>query len=370
MPALTTAAIVEAAGTPFALTEVELDDPRPNELRVRMVAVGVCHTDLSVAAGGLPFPLPGVLGHEGAGVVEAVGSAVTRAAVGDRVLLSFTSCGGCGSCRDGHPAYCDTWLPDNLVGGARRDGSSPIRRDGVAVGGHFFGQSSFARHAIVDERSVVRVDERVPLDVLAPLGCGVLTGVGAVWHALAPRPGATMLITGAGAVGLSAVMAAGLSSAGRIIVADRLPERLKLALEFGAHEVIDVTQTDLASAVTGLTSLGLDGVIETTGSTEVLGTAIGALAPRGTAVIVGAPPFGATVPVDVTFMLAGRRIVGVTLGDAETQALIPALVDLVAAGRLPIERLITHYEFEDIAAAVEDLHGGRSIKAVLRFGDA
>ena len=184
MTITTQAAVVESGGAPFTLVDVELDEPRADEVLVRMTAAGLCHTDLGVASGGLPFPLPGVLGHEGAGVVERVGAAVTSVAPGDHVLLSFTSCGGCGNCRGGHPAYCATWLPDNLIGGSRRDGSATITRAGEPLGGHFFGQSSFSRLAVADERSVVKVDPGAPLETIAPLGCGVQTGVGAVWHVL------------------------------------------------------------------------------------------------------------------------------------------------------------------------------------------
>ncbi|NGY63256.1 NAD(P)-dependent alcohol dehydrogenase [Lentzea sp. NEAU-D13] len=368
MPTTTTAAVVESAGAAFALSEVVLDDLRPDEVRVRVTAAGVCHTDLGVAAGHLPFPLPGVLGHEGAGIVEEVGSGVTSVAVGDQVLLSYTSCGRCANCRAGHPAYCDTWLPSNLIGGERADGTSPISRDGVPLGGHFFGQSSFAHHAVVDERSLVKVPADAPLDLLAPLGCGIMTGAGAVWNVLAPRPGATLLVTGAGAVGLSAVMAARLTPATRIIAADRVPRRLALAAELGATDTIDTTRQDLGEAVAALTSgRGADGVVETTGNAGVLGTAVSSLAARGTAVIVGAPAFGTQVPVDVNFMLPGRQVVGLTMGDAETQSLIPALVGLITAGRLPIDRLVTHYKFEEIGQAVDDVLAGVTIKPVLRL---
>ncbi|OZE28916.1 alcohol dehydrogenase [Rhodococcus sp. 05-2255-1e] len=364
----TTAAVVESGGAAFTLSPVELGEPRSGEVRVRIVAAGLCHTDLGVAAGGLPFPLPGVLGHEGAGVVEAIGPGVTGVQEGDHVLLSFTSCGTCGNCRSGHPAYCATWLPLNLIGGARADGSSPITRNGTALGGHFFGQSSFANHAIVDERSLVRVDSSAPLEILAPLGCGVQTGVGAVWNVLRPRPGDTVVVTGAGAVGLSAIMAAALTPAAKIIAVDRVAERLELATELGATHVVDATREDTAAALAELTEgSGVDGAIETTGSVGVLRTAIDALAPRGTAVVVGAPPFGTEVPVDVNAMLPGRRIVGLTLGDSETQTLIPVLVDLVVSGRLPLQRLITHYRFDDINSAVADMISGASIKPVLLF---
>lgn len=364
----TTAAVVESAGAGFTLGEVALDELRPDEVRVRIVATGVCHTDLGVAAGALPFPLPGVLGHEGAGIVEETGAAVTRVRTGDRVLLSYTSCGRCANCRDGHPAYCETWLPANLLGGQRPDGTSPISRDGTPLGGHFFGQSSFAAQAIADERSVVKVAADAPLDLLAPLGCGIMTGAGAVWNVLAPRPGATLLVTGAGAVGLSAVMAARLTPATRIIAVDRVPHRLGLARELGATDTIDTSGADLAGAVGELTGgRGVDGVVETTGNAGVLATAIGALAARGTAVVVGAPAFGTEVPVDVNFLLPGRHVVGLTMGDAETQTLVPTLAELVAAGRFPLEKLVTHYEFGQIQQAVDDMLEGKAIKPVLRL---
>lgn len=368
MTTTTAAAVVESAGAGFTFSDVELADPRPDEVLVRIVAAGVCHTDLGVAGGHLPFPLPGVLGHEGAGVVEATGSAVTRVRPGDQVLLSFTSCGTCANCRDGHPAYCATWLPLNLIGGTRADGSATLSRDGENLGGHFFGQSSFARHALVDERSLVKVPADAPLDLLAPLGCGVQTGVGAVWNVLQPRPGDAIVVTGAGAVGLSAVMAARLTPATRIIAVDRVPERLALARELGATHTVDTTDTDLAEAIADITGgAGADGVVETTGNTGVLAAAVGTLAARGTAVIVGAPAFGTTVPIDVNFMIPGRRVVGLTLGDSETQSLIPVLVDLVASGRLPVDRLVKHYKFEEIGQAVADVVSGATIKPVLRF---
>lgn len=364
----TTAAVVESAGAGFSLTEVDLAEPRPDEVLVRMVAAGVCHTDLGVAMGALPFPLPGVLGHEGAGVVEAVGSSVTRVVPGDQVLLSFTSCGRCGGCRGGHPAYCDAWLPLNLLGGARADGSPTISRGGEVLGGHFFGQSSFARHALVDERSLVKVVADAPLELLAPLGCGVQTGAGAIWNVLKPAPGACVVVTGAGAVGLSAVMAATLTPATRVIAVDRVPDRLELARELGATHTVDTRGADLNEAIAEITGgAGADGVVETTGNTGVAGAAIGALAAQGTAVLVGAPAFGATAAVDVNFMLPGRKVVGLTLGDSETQTLIPVLVDLVTSGRMPVGKLVRTYEFEEIQRAVGDVVSGETIKPVLRF---
>ncbi|MFJ8362138.1 NAD(P)-dependent alcohol dehydrogenase [Streptomyces sp. NPDC093984] len=368
MTTTTRAAVVESGGAPFTLSEVELDDPGPGEALVRMVATGLCHTDLGVASGGLPFPLPGVLGHEGAGVVEAVGPDVTGVEPGDHVVLSFTSCGGCRNCRDGHPAYCATWLPLNLIGGRRADGTSTISRDGTPLGGHFFGQSSFAERALVDERSLVKVDPEVPLASIAPLGCGVQTGVGAVWNVLRPRAGSTLVVLGAGAVGLSAVMAAALTPAARIIAVDRVAERLALAKELGATHTVNASEADLAEALALLTDgQGADGVVETTGSVAVLRQGADALAARGTLVVVGAPPFGTEVALDVNGLLPGKQIVGITLGDSETQTFIPALVQLVKEGRLPLDRLIGTYPFAEIDQAVRDMSAGKTIKPVLTF---
>ncbi|MEV6999121.1 NAD(P)-dependent alcohol dehydrogenase [Streptomyces sp. NPDC093982] len=364
----TRAAVVESGGAPFTLSDVQLDEPGPHEAVVRMVATGLCHTDLGVASGGLPFPLPGVLGHEGAGVVEAVGPEVTGVAPGDHVVLSFTSCGDCRNCRGGHPAYCATWLPLNLIGGRRADGTGTISRGGEELGGHFFGQSSFAERALVDERSLVKVDPEVPLASIAPLGCGVQTGVGAVWNVLKPVTGSTVVVLGAGAVGLSAVMAAALTPATHVVAVDRVDERLSLAKELGATHTVNATEADLGEALAEITGgQGADGVVETTGNVGVLRQGVDALAARATLVVVGAPPFGTEVALDVNGLLGGKQIVGLTLGDAETQTFIPALVRLVKEGRLPLHRLISTYPFADIDQAVRDMGAGKAIKPVLTF---
>lgn len=289
-------------------------------------------------------------------------------APGDHVVLSFTSCGDCRNCRGGHPAYCATWLPLNLIGGRRADGTSTISRDGEPLGGHFFGQSSFAERALVDERSLVKVDPDVPLESIAPLGCGVQTGVGAVWNVLKPVNGSTIVVLGAGAVGLSAVMAAALSPATTIVAVDRVSERLQLAKELGATHTVTAGESDLGEALAEITGgQGADGVVETTGNVGVLRQGVDALAARGTLVIVGAPPFGTEVALDVNGMLGGKQVVGLTLGDVETQTFIPALVRLVKEGRLPLHRLISTYPFADIDQAVRDMRAGKAIKPVLTF---
>ena len=363
----TIAAVVHEAGAPFSLEEVELDELRPDEVLVRMVATGLCHTDLSVRAGYIPFPLPGVLGHEGAGIVEAVGAAVKRVVPGDHVLASFTSCGNCPNCTGGHPAYCHTFLPMNLIGGQRTDGSYTISQNGTPLNAHFFGQSSLSRHSIVDERSLVKVDPGAPLDILAPLGCGVQTGAGAVLNILKPEPGSTVVVFGAGGVGLSAVMAAALTGSVRIVSVDLVAPRLALAKEMGATDTIDASTTDPVEAIMAMTNgLGVPYTIETAGVVKVLSQAIQVLAPMGTCAGIGAPPAGSVVEIGPQFMLDGRRYIGTTEGDSNP-GFITTLATLYEQGRLPLDKMIKHYRFEDIEVAAADAHAGVTIKPVLRF---
>ena len=363
----TIAAVVEAPGAPFLLQSVELDEPRPNEVLVCLVATGLCHTDLSAQAGHLPFPLPGVLGHEGAGIVEAVGDEVTGLAIGDHVLASFSSCGECGDCQAERPAYCRQFHARNLFGGSRPDGSPTIFRGGEAIHGHFFGQSALARHALVDARSLVKVAEDAPLEILAPLGCGIQTGAGAVLNALRPDPESTLAVFGAGAVGCAAIMAAALTGIRRIVAVDLVRERLDLALELGATDCVDATTSDPAAVFRGRGS-GVDVAIEATGSVKALGSAIDSLAPRGTCAILSTYPRGTTLPLDVNFMIDGRRLVGVSEGDSDPQRFLPRLVDLFLQGSLPVDRLIRHYAFEDIERAAADARSGVTIKPVVVFG--
>jgi aryl-alcohol dehydrogenase len=364
----TIAAVVPGVDEAFSLRTVQVDDPRPHEVLVRMTAVGLCHTDLSVRHGLTPFPLPGVLGHEGAGVVEAVGNDVRDVRPGDHVLLSFTSCGHCRSCRDEHPSRCDRWGELNLFSGRRGDGSARVGEAGAPLNAGFFGQSSFAEYAAVDERCLVAVAPDLPLDVLAPLGCGIQTGFGTVVNVLQPPEGTTLAVFGAGAVGLAAVMAAKLQPLDRVIVVDRVEERLALAGKLGATDLVDAGSADVPDALRDLTGgRGPDFAIEATGNTGVLEQAIGGLAPAGACAVVGAPRTGATVSVDVKFLMRSRRLVGVTEGDSNPPDFIPKLIDRYRDGQLPLEEVITHYPFARIEDAARDAKSGTTIKPVLLF---
>jgi len=362
----TKAAVLEAPGAPFTTAEVELGEPGAGEVLVRIVATGLCHTDLGVQAGGIPLPLPGVAGHEGAGVVERTGPGVTSVAPGDKVILSFTSCGECPSCLAGHPAYCATWLPRNLVGALRADDSATTTRDGEPIGGHFFGQSSFAQHAIVDERSLVVVAPDADLTVLAPLGCGVLTGFGSMWNVLQPEPGQSVAVYGTGAVGLSGLIAAALRSPAQLIAVDIVPERLELARSLGATHVVDASTEDVAARLSEITGgAGVNLSFDTTGNPQVAKGALASAGVGGTVLVCGAPPPGTEIGVDIQGILPGKVLRGVTMGDAVPQDLIPQLIELHASGKLPLERLQKRYSIDEVQQAAQDMAHGVTVKPVI-----
>jgi aryl-alcohol dehydrogenase len=358
------AAVTAEKDAEFRFTEVQLDEPRQDEMVVRIAAVGLCHTDLSVRGQATPFPLPAVLGHEGTGVVESVGSMVADFAPGDRVVLSFASCGACSACQAGRPVYCAHWVPLNLLGGSRLDGSATLAG---GIHGHFFGQSSFASHALVPARSAVKAPDGIEFDVLAPLGCSVQTGVGAVLNVARPEPGSTMVIFGGGAVGLAALLGAQLTAVGRTVVVDVNPKRLDVASELGATQVIDAAETDPTQAVLDLTGgIGADYAIETSGRLPVLAGAVASLASAGTCVVIGAPPLGSTLPIDVTNLLGrGLKLVGTNQGDSDPRRFLPRLMDLHLEGRLPFDRLISRFDFEQINEAAAAAVDGSVIKPVL-----
>ena len=361
-----TAALTETRGAPFALTPLELDDPRPGEVVVRMVSSGVCHTDLIMRDQWYPVPLPVVLGHEGAGVVEAVGDGVGHVVPGDHVVLTFNSCGDCGMCDHGRPAYCDGFFGCNFSG-ARPDGSSPLRRvGGGSVHGVFFGQSSFATHALATERNVVKVDRDAPLELLGPLGCGVQTGAGAVLNSLDPPAGSSLAIFGTGSVGISAIMAAVIAGCSPIVAIDLNERRLETALELGATHAIDAATDDPVERLRDLTG-GADYTLETTGVASVLRQAVDALGNGGTCGLIGAAALGTEVSLDMSALLFGRSVRGIVEGDSVPRRFIPRLIDFHRQGRFPFDRLIRTYAFEDINQAVEDSEKGATLKPVLTF---
>jgi aryl-alcohol dehydrogenase len=362
----TTAAVSREGHAAPVLETLELEEPRAGEVLVRMVATGVCHTEVGVPAGmGPGTPRPIVLGHEGAGIVERLGPGVTSLAVGDHVVLSGASCGTCANCRRHAPIYCAEMLPRNF-GGLRMDGTSGLSQNGKLMHAQFFGQSSFSQFAVVGERTAVKVTKEVPLEILGPLGCGVITGSGAVINALEVGPDDSIAVFGTGGVGLSAIMAARLVGARRIIAIDVLPARLALARELGATDTLDSNDGDVVKAIHQLVPGGVDFTLNTTSIPHLYTQQLECLSVRGTGGFVTSPR-GDWKPPMFHLLAGGRKLQGIVGGDAAPQRFIPMLIDYYRQGRFPFDRLIRFYEFAAIATAFQDMQRGDTIKPVLRI---
>ncbi|WP_320838596.1 NAD(P)-dependent alcohol dehydrogenase [Zhongshania sp.] len=359
-----TAAVVRKAGAGFQLEICELGEPGPGEVRIKVEACGVCHTDVAARDQHMPVPLPAVLGHEGVGRIEMLGAGVTSFNVGDRVLASFGSCGLCVNCNDGAPGYCDLGLVYMLMG-TRANGSSPITQGGAPLTGHFFAQSSMASYAVVSVNCLVKIDENIPAEIAAPLACGVQTGAGAVLLSMQAKAGKAIAIMGAGTVGLSAIMAAKIVGCSPIIAVDLMDSRLDMAKELGATHVLRGDTNALDEKILALG--GSDYALDTTGVPAIAEIALNTLKKRGMLVCVGVgKPETSLMSVDMGMLMAtGRQIRGVVEGDAIPKDFIPRLIEYYAEGLLPIDKIVTTYSFENINTAVNDSLSGKTIKPVL-----
>ena len=362
-----TAAVFEELDAPFSVDEVEIDEPRAGEVIVRVVAAGVCHTDALAQHGDLPFPAPGVLGHEGAGVVESVGDGVASIRPGMKVVIGWPSCGACRNCLDGEPRYC-LQLGPLVTRGGRADGSTALRRrDGSALHSHFFGQSSFATRAIVDANALVAVPDDAPIELLGPLACGIGTGAGAVLNALRPSLGSSLVVYGVGAVGLAAVMAAACTGVTRLVAVDVHEHRLRLAQELGATDSVNASTTNPVDAVAEICAGPADFALDCTGNVEVLRQAADSVGMRGTVALIGGAPAHAEFTLDHLTTLWGKHVVGILGGERRSETLIRALIDLNRQGRFPYERLITEFPLEQVNEAFAASHSGEVIKPILRM---
>lgn len=365
------AAVVREAGGDFVLEDVEVEEPRADEVLVRIVASGICHTDIAVRNQDINLPLPMVLGHEGSGIVEAVGSGISHLSVGDHVVLSGDSCGVCRHCHEGLPSYCDEFIPRNLLG-QRTDGTSPLSQNGESLRGHFCGQSSFATHSVATGRSAIKVPSDLPIELLGPLGCGLITGAGTVINALKPPPGSSIAIFGVGTVGLAAIMGARLQGCEKIIAVDFHDARLDMAMEIGATHFVKAGEdavTEIRSITGSGTSSGADFSVECSGAPVAVRQAVDCLGRPGWAAQVGATPGGIEIAFSMDEIGMGRGIRGVVLGDAATQTFVPYLAELYRSGRLPYDKFVRYYDFADINQAVHDSAvTGEVIKPILRMG--
>ncbi|MEU0762515.1 NAD(P)-dependent alcohol dehydrogenase [Streptomyces microflavus] len=356
------AAVLRSYEEPFAVEEVMLrSGPADGEILVRIAGCGMCRTDLAVRRSAGRSPLPAVLGHEGAGVVVETGGPDTGLSPGDHVVLSFDSCGHCRNCLGAAPAYCDRFAALNLFGGRTENAARFTDAAGGALAPRWFGQSSFAEYAMVPARNAVRVDASLPLELLGPLGCGFLTGAGAVFNSFGAGPGDTVAVFGAGAVGLAAVMAA--TAAGAFTVAvDRHPERLAQAEKFGAVP-LDAASAGLHGRIQRLTDGGARYALDTTGSGGLINDALRALRPTGHLGLVAR--LHTALPLEPGTLDRGRKISHICEGDAVPGLLIPRLTGLWQAGLFPFDQLIRTYPLADIDEAERDCEAGRVVKPVL-----
>jgi len=363
----TKAAVVFESSGEFSIEQLQISDPNDDEVLVRIVGVGICHTDLAARDMHLPIPAPpSVFGHEGAGVVETVGARVTKVKPGDHVALSWDCCGACPSCKSGNNTYCHNFFLHNF-NGARPDGTTTLRKGDQDIHGAFFSQSSFAEFALANERNVAKVRDDVPLEILGPLGCGVQTGAGAVMNTLKPRPGASIAIFGVGPVGMSAVLAAVVCGCTTIIAVDIIADRLEKAKEFGATHTVNAGEEDPVAAILDITGGGAQFTLECVGNPAVLRQAVDSLPLCGVCGLLGVVPPGTEVSLDMDKIMNGRTVKGIIEGDAIPDLFIPKLIELYSQGRFPFDRLITFYPFDKINQAVEDMEKGRVIKPVLRM---
>lgn len=360
------AAVAREKGGQLSIEEIQLEEPREHEVLVRVVACGVCHTDLAIRDRYYPTPFPVVLGHEGSGVVEKVGAKVTKVQPGDHVVMSFLSCCECSNCQEGHVTYCPDFYLANFSGG-RMDGSIPLKKGDETIHGCFFSQSSFASHCLATDHNIVKVDKDLPLELLGPLGCGVQTGAGAVINALKPGPGSSIAVFGVGTVGISAIMAALVCGSTKIIAVDINDERLEFAKTFGATHVVNSKKTDPIKAIQEITGGGADFSVEAIGIPGVVRQAVDCLRVTGICGLVGAAPMGTEVSVDMNNILFGRALRGVIEGDAIPEVFIPKLIELYRQGRFPFDRLVKYYDFKDINQCIEDLEKGKIFKGILRI---
>jgi aryl-alcohol dehydrogenase len=349
----------------LSVEDIELTGPAPDQILVRMVGCGLCHTDVK-AVGGMGVPKPAVLGHEGAGIVERVGERVRKVKAGDPVVLTYDSCGVCHACRGGNPAYCADCASLNFTD--QRAGQPGSYRQGdQEIHGHFFGQSSFSTYAIARERNTIRVRKDAPLEILGVLGCGVQTGAGAAMNSLRPEPGSSIAIFGVGPVGLSAVLGAVLQGCAPIIAIDVLPSRLEMARQLGAtHAVLASPNTATAMEIRKTVPGGVNYALDTTGRVEGSHQAISALGPKGQFGFVTIPPGGLDLNI-WTVMLQGLSVRGIVQGDSVPDIFIPNLIDLHLAGRFPFDRFVTRYDFAQINQAIEDQAAGKVVKPVFIF---
>jgi S-(hydroxymethyl)glutathione dehydrogenase/alcohol dehydrogenase len=365
------AAILEQLNSPVVIDEVELDEPKDNEVLVKIAATGLCHTDLHCIKGDLAVPLPVVLGHESAGIVEKVGEGVSGLQPGDRVVLTVAPyCGKCPACMMGVPTSCETDPQTAMLMGTMADGTKRLRRKNGEELNHFMAQSSFAEYAVVGESAAVKVRDDAPPDVVCLLGCGASTGVGAVINKARVKAGSSVAVFGCGGVGLAVIMAAKLVGAQPIFAVDLLDSKLEMARQFGATNLVNASSDDPVMKIAAECNGGVEYSFEVIGSPEVITQAFHSVYPRpgGMAVVLGLAPIGATFSIEAWRFMREVVITGCTAGSIRPKIDIPRYVDLFMSGRLPLDKLVSaRYPIEKINEAISDASDGKIVRGVITF---
>jgi S-(hydroxymethyl)glutathione dehydrogenase/alcohol dehydrogenase len=361
------ASVLREPGRPVAVEDVRLEAPRRGEVLVRVAAAGVCHSDLHLADGRLGrgrWPI--VLGHEGSGVVESIGEGVTGVAPGDHVVFCFVpSCGQCGACRSGRRTLCEPAAKHSFAG-TLLDGTSRLRDADGAVLQHGLTVACFAEYAVVAAAGAIPIPKELPLWQAALLGCGVVTGFGAVTHAARVRIGEQVCVIGCGGVGLQVIAAARLAGAATIVAVDRRPEKLEHALRRGATHAVDAQAGDAAREVRAITGGGVDHAFEVVGAAETIRTAWDALRPGGTAIVVGVAGGGTEVSLPAIQFMSEKSIVGSFYGSADPAETFPGLIALIRSGRLELGDVVSHLiELDDVETAYERLRNGEGDRSVV-----
>lgn len=363
------AAVFEEPGRGLEVREVEVEAPHAGEVLVRMAAGGVCHSDLHVMQGVFAAPAPAILGHEGSGVVEAVGPGVTSVRPGDHVILLWRlSCGECEHCTDARPALCASGLQVRRTG-RLPDGTTRFSIEGREIK-HFAGVSSFSEYSVLPEKAVLPIPKDLPLDRAALLGCAVITGYGAVVHSARVRPGSRVAVIGAGGVGLNVVQAAAMAGAEMVVAVDLVPSKLEHARRFGATHTVLASSGDPVAAVRELTGgRGVDYAFDVVGLPATVRQAYDCLAQRGTAVAIGIPPNLAEVTVPIMSLVYDEKVLtGSLYGSSRPRLDIPRLIALYRAGKLKLDELLTRtWPLEQINEAYAALERGEVARSVVTF---
>ena len=362
-----TAAVVHERSGPFTIEQLDLCDPRADELLVEVTATGMCATDLHGRDAYYPTKFPKVFGHEGAGIVRAVGNAVKEFKAGDQVVMAYPWCGECPNCKAHRQSYC-LHAFDLKMNGTRADGSTLHSKNGTPVYSAFFQQSSFGNFTIANQRFAVKVRNDAPIESVCALACGGQTGAGAILNVMRPKAGESFVVFGVGAVGLSALMAAKIAGCDPIIAVDVHEHRLALARELGATHAIDHNERgDVVSQIKTITGNGALFTLETSALPEVFREAVDCLTPGGMCVLLGSARKSTEVALEMPFLQNGRTVRGVIQGDSVPKEFIPLLVDHIMAGRFPVEKMITFYPLADINRGAAESAAGKTIKPVLRM---